>query len=116
MYFHGKGGVNLKGWGGLPNYAFHQYLVQRGYSILFVNWRGTHVAYGSEFERANYRDYGGGELDDVVTAGEFLAKEQGVDPKRIACWGWNWALTITWPSPSRCWNWWPHCHPASRQR
>jgi dipeptidyl aminopeptidase/acylaminoacyl peptidase len=87
MYFHGKGGINLKGWGGLPNYAFHQYLVQRGYSVLFVNWRGTHVGYGSEFERANYRDYGGGELDDVVSGAEFLIREAAVDPRRIACWG-----------------------------
>lgn len=87
MYFHGKGGINLKGWGGLPNYAFHQYLVQRGYAILFVNWRGTHVGYGAEFERANYQDYAGGELDDVVSGAEFLAREAGVDPRRIACWG-----------------------------
>jgi dipeptidyl aminopeptidase/acylaminoacyl peptidase len=87
LYFHGKGGINLKGWGGLSNYAFHQYLVQQGYAILFVNWRGTHVGYGSDFERANYRDYGGGELDDVVAGAEFLKREVGVDPARIACWG-----------------------------
>jgi dipeptidyl aminopeptidase/acylaminoacyl peptidase len=86
MYFHGKSNVNLKGWGGLPDYTFHQYLVARGYSILFVNWRGTHVAYGSAYEQANYRDYGGGELDDVVAAADML-KQQGADPKRIACWG-----------------------------
>jgi dipeptidyl aminopeptidase/acylaminoacyl peptidase len=87
MYFHGKGGINLKGWGGLPNYAFHQYLVQRGYAVLFVNWRGTHVGYGSEFERANFGDYGGGELEDVVAAAAYLAREAGADPRRIACWG-----------------------------
>ena len=87
MYFHGKGGINLKGWGGLTNYAFHQYLVQRGYAVLFVNWRGTHVGYGSEFERANYRDYAGGELDDVVAGAQYLSREAAVDPTRIACWG-----------------------------
>jgi dipeptidyl aminopeptidase/acylaminoacyl peptidase len=87
VYFHGKGGVNLKGWGGLPNYPFHQYLVQQGYAILFVNWRGTHVGYGNAFEQANYRDYAGGELDDVVAGAQFLQREVGVDPRRIACWG-----------------------------
>ena len=87
MYFHGKGGINLKGWGGLPYYAFHQYLVQQGYAVLFVNWRGTHVGYGAEFERANHGDYGGGELDDVVAGARFLASEAGVDLRRIACWG-----------------------------
>jgi dipeptidyl aminopeptidase/acylaminoacyl peptidase len=87
MYFHGKGGINLKGWGGLPDYAFHQYLVQRGYAILFVNWRGTHVGYGSAYEQANYRDYGGGELDDVVTGAQELQRDAGADPQRIACWG-----------------------------
>jgi dipeptidyl aminopeptidase/acylaminoacyl peptidase len=87
MYFHGKGGINLKGWGGLPNYAFHQRLVQQGYAVLFVNWRGTHVGYGAEFERANYQDYAGGELDDVVGGAEFLARDHNVDPRRVACWG-----------------------------
>ncbi len=87
MYFHGKGGINLKGWGGLPNYAFHQYLAQQGYAILFVNWRGTHVGYGSEFERANHADYGGGELDDVVSGADYLVRHAGADPRRIACWG-----------------------------
>jgi dipeptidyl aminopeptidase/acylaminoacyl peptidase len=87
LYFHGKSGINLKGWGGLPNYAFHQYLVQQGYAVMFVNWRGTHVGYGNEYERANYRDYAGGELDDVVAAAEVLKREAGADPKRIACWG-----------------------------
>ncbi len=87
LFFHGKGGINLKGWGGLRYYAFHQYLVQQGYSVLFINWRGTHIGYGADFERANYRDYAGGELDDVVAGAEFLDKEVGVDPTRIACWG-----------------------------
>jgi dipeptidyl aminopeptidase/acylaminoacyl peptidase len=87
MYFHGKGGINLKGWGGLPDYVFHQYLVRQGYAVLFVNWRGTHVGYGAAYEQANYRDYGGGELDDVVTGAQMLAKQAGADPKRIACWG-----------------------------
>jgi dipeptidyl aminopeptidase/acylaminoacyl peptidase len=87
LFFHGKGGINLKGWAGLNSYAFHQYLVQRGYVVLFVNWRGTHVGYGAEFERANFADYGGGELDDVIGGAEFLAREAGADPRRIACWG-----------------------------
>ena len=87
MFFHGKGGINLKGWGGLNSYAFHQYLVQRGYAVLFVNWRGTHVGYGSAFEQANFGDYAGGELDDVVSGAEYLAREAGVDAQRIACWG-----------------------------
>jgi dipeptidyl aminopeptidase/acylaminoacyl peptidase len=87
MYFHGKGGINLKGWGGLPDYAFHQYLVSKGYAVLFVNWRGTQVGYGSAYEQANYRDYGGGELQDVVTGAKWLQQQTGADPKRIACWG-----------------------------
>jgi DNA-binding response OmpR family regulator len=29
--------------------------------------------------------------------------------KPIACWGWSWAPTTTWPNPSRCWSWWPGC-------
>jgi dipeptidyl aminopeptidase/acylaminoacyl peptidase len=87
MYFHGKGGINLKGWGGLPDYVFHQYLVRQGYAVLFVNWRGTHVGYGAAYEQANFRDYGGGELDDVVTGGQMLARQAGADPKRVACWG-----------------------------
>ena len=100
LWFHGKGGINLEGWGGLPHYAFHQRLVKQGYSIVFVNWRGTHIGYGTEWERANYRDYAGGELDDVVGAAKFLEREVGVDPDRIGCWGGSYGgymtmLTIT---------------------
>ena len=87
LWFHGKGGINLEGWGGLPHYAFHQRLVQLGYSIVFVNWRGTHIGYGAEWERANYRDYAGGELDDAVAAADFLVHEAGVSAGRIGCWG-----------------------------
>ena len=106
LWFHGKGGINLKGWGGLPNYAFHQRLVQEGYSIVFVNWRGTHIGYGTEWERANYRDYAGGELDDVLGAAEFLEQEVGVDHERIGCWGGSYGgymtmLTIT-KAPDVC--------------
>lgn len=87
VFLHGKAGINLKGWDGLPFYAFHQLLVRQGYAVLFINWRGTYVGYGAEFERANYRDYGGGELEDVLAGAEYLAKQVGVDPARIACWG-----------------------------
>ena len=87
MYFHGKSGINLTAWGGLPDYAFHQYLVSQGYSIIFVNWRGTHVGYGDAYEQANYHDYGGGELDDVVAAKDVIVTQAGADPNRVACWG-----------------------------
>ena len=41
-----------------------QYVVNQGYLVIAPNFRGS-TGYGKEFMNANYRDEGGGDLNDV---------------------------------------------------
>jgi dipeptidyl aminopeptidase/acylaminoacyl peptidase len=60
-----------------------QYLVNQGYFVIAPNYRGS-TGYGKEFEDANRFDMGGGDLQDVVAAADWLTKTGYVDTKKIA--------------------------------
>jgi dipeptidyl aminopeptidase/acylaminoacyl peptidase len=71
----------------LPSWdAYAQFLALAGYTLLLPNIRGS-AGYGRAFEEANDRDWLGGDLQDVVRAGEVLAELDGVDPERLAVTG-----------------------------
>lgn len=57
-------------------------LVSRGYICIAPNVRGS-TGYGVEFQKANYQDLGGGDLQDEVYATKFLAATGYVNPKKI---------------------------------
>jgi dipeptidyl aminopeptidase/acylaminoacyl peptidase len=61
-------------------------LASRGYMCIAPNVRGS-TGYGMEFQRANYKDIGGGDLQDEVYAARFLADTGFVDPKKIGITG-----------------------------
>lgn len=63
-----------------------QYLANQGYFVIAPNYRGS-TGYGKEFEDANRFDMGGGDLQDVVAAADWLAKTGYVDAKKIAVLG-----------------------------
>jgi dipeptidyl aminopeptidase/acylaminoacyl peptidase len=63
-----------------------QYLVNQGFFVIAPNYRGS-SGYGKEFEDANRFDMGGGDLDDVVSAADWMAKTGYIDPKKIAVMG-----------------------------
>lgn len=65
---------------------FAQYLLAKGYTYLCPNYRGS-TGYGLEFERANYGDWGVGDLQDCLYAARYLHGIPGVDAKRIAIYG-----------------------------
>ena len=60
-----------------------QYLVNQGYFVIAPNYRGS-TGYGKEFEDADRFDMGGGDLQDVVAAADWLTKTGYVDGKKIA--------------------------------
>src|SRR5436189_309345 len=65
----------------------------RGYVVIAPEYRGS-VGYGQEFYDAI--DYGGKEVDDVVTAADVLTKKYpAVDPSRIGIMGWSHGGMIT---------------------
>jgi len=61
-------------------------LASRGYVCIAPNVRGS-TGYGMEFQRANYKDLGGGDLQDEVYAARFLAETGYVDPAKIGITG-----------------------------
>ena len=60
-----------------------QYLVNQGYFVIAPNYRGS-TGYGKEFEDANRYDMGGGDLEDVIEAAEWMKKTGFIDPKKVA--------------------------------
>ena len=61
-------------------------LVSRGYTCIEPNVRGS-TGYGLDFQKANYKDLGGGDLQDEVYATKFLADSGYVNPKKIGITG-----------------------------
>jgi dipeptidyl aminopeptidase/acylaminoacyl peptidase len=61
-------------------------LASRGYICIAPNVRGS-TGYGMTFQKANYQDLGGGDLQDEVYATKFLIATGYVDPKKIGITG-----------------------------
>jgi dipeptidyl aminopeptidase/acylaminoacyl peptidase len=57
-------------------------LASRGYVAIAPNVRGS-TGYGMAFQKANYQDLGGGDLQDEVYAAKFLVATGYVDEKKI---------------------------------
>lgn len=66
--------------------------VARGYVIICPEYRGS-TGYGADFYNAI--DYGGKELDDVVSAVDYLKTLPHVDPDRVGIMGWSHGGFIT---------------------
>ena len=75
---------------GMDDKAFDlytQFLVQQGYSVLQVNYRGS-TGRGRSFVRELYDDWGGAEQGDVATGAEFVLGEYDwLDSDRVAVFG-----------------------------
>ena len=65
---------------------FIQYIVNQGYLVIAPNYRGS-TGYGKEFIDANIGDAGGGDLNDVLDAAEWIKKSGFVDPKKLIVMG-----------------------------
>jgi dipeptidyl aminopeptidase/acylaminoacyl peptidase len=63
-----------------------QYLANQGFFVIAPNYRGS-TGYGKEFEDANRFDMGGGDLQDVISAAEWIKKTGFIDPKKVAVMG-----------------------------
>ena len=65
---------------------FIQHIVNQGYMVIAPNYRGG-TGYGKAFEDANLFDMGGGDLQDVLAAADFLKQTGFVDPKKLVAMG-----------------------------
>ncbi|HKM46812.1 MAG TPA: S9 family peptidase [Terriglobales bacterium] len=65
---------------------FVQYMVNQGYIVIAPNYRGSR-GYGKEFQQANLFDMGGGDLQDVLAAADWIRQTGYVDPKKLILMG-----------------------------
>ena len=63
-----------------------QFLVNRGYAVLQVNFRGS-TGYGRKFWEASFKEWGRTMQDDVTDGVKYAVAQGIADPKRIAIYG-----------------------------
>jgi dipeptidyl aminopeptidase/acylaminoacyl peptidase len=73
---------------------FIQYMANQGYIVIAPNYRGS-TGYGKEFQHANLFDMGGGDLQDVLAAAEWIQQTGYVDPKKIILMGGSYGGYLT---------------------
>lgn len=76
-------------------------LAAHGYFVFYPNPRGS-SGFGETFKRANVKDFGGGDLRDILAGVDHVVKTQPIDNDRVGLTGWSyggymtmWALTQT---------------------
>jgi dipeptidyl aminopeptidase/acylaminoacyl peptidase len=100
IFFHGGSRRQmLLGWHYMYYYAnaygMNQYLANRGYVVLSVNYRSG-IGYGLDFREAlEYGAAGASEYQDVVAAGKYMRARADVDPARVALWGGSYGGYLT---------------------
>jgi dipeptidyl aminopeptidase/acylaminoacyl peptidase len=82
-------------------FAFEGVLAARGYIVFEPNPRGSY-GQGEAFTRANVKDFGYGDLRDVLLGLDEVGRTIPVDPNKVGIFGWSyggymtmWALTQT---------------------
>jgi dipeptidyl aminopeptidase/acylaminoacyl peptidase len=82
-------------------YSFDAILANQGYFVFKPNPRGSY-GQGAAFTRANVKDFGYGDLRDILAGVDAVLKNAPIDPQRIGIEGWSyggymtmWALTQT---------------------
>ncbi len=69
-------------------------LCQQGYFVLLANPRGSY-GQGEKFTLANVRDFGGGDLRDILAGVDEAARTAPVDPQRVGITGWSYGGFMT---------------------
>ena len=76
-------------------------LPSQGYFVFLPNPRGS-FGFGEAFTRANVKDFGGGDLRDILSGVDEVLRVAPVDPDRLGITGWSyggymtmWAVTQT---------------------
>jgi dipeptidyl aminopeptidase/acylaminoacyl peptidase len=73
---------------------FVQYMVNQGYLVIAPNYRGS-TGYGKDFQQANLFDMGGGDLQDVLSAADWIKQTGYVDPKKLTLMGGSYGGYLT---------------------
>ncbi len=63
-----------------------QFLANRGYAVLQINFRGS-TGYGKEFFKLGFKEWGGKIQQDIKDGADWLLRQEIADPSRIAVYG-----------------------------
>jgi dipeptidyl aminopeptidase/acylaminoacyl peptidase len=69
-------------------------LSSHGYYVLLPNPRGSY-GQGEEFTRANVKDFGGGDLRDILAGIDAVIQKHPIDPERLGVTGWSYGGYMT---------------------
>jgi dipeptidyl aminopeptidase/acylaminoacyl peptidase len=69
-------------------------LSSRGYYVLLPNPRGSY-GQGEDFARANVKDFGHGDLRDIMAGVDATIKKYPIDPERLGVTGWSYGGYMT---------------------
>ena len=69
-------------------------LSSRGYYVLLPNPRGSY-GQGEQFTRANVKDFGGGDLRDILAGVDAAIAKYPIDPARLGVTGWSYGGYMT---------------------
>jgi dipeptidyl aminopeptidase/acylaminoacyl peptidase len=84
---------------------FVQYMANQGYIVIAPNYRGS-TGYGKEFQQANLFDMGGGDLQDVLAAADWIQQTGYVDPKKLILMGGSYGGYLTMMGVSKAADMW----------
>lgn len=85
--------------------AFYQYLLARGIAVLAPNIRGS-TGYGITYQKLIYRDWGGGELEDIRAAAEWLRAQGWADAGHLGIYGGSFGGFATLSAVTRLPDYW----------
>lgn len=71
-----------------------QIFLDQGFGYCAANYRGS-TGFGKDFERAIYGNPGNLEVEDVVSARNWLVKNGKADPAKVIVFGWSWGGYVT---------------------
>ena len=97
VFVHGAGYLqNAHKWWStyFREYMFHNLLVDKGYTVLDIDYRGS-AGYGRDVRTGIYRYMGGKDLTDHLDGAKLLTEKYGVSPQRIGIYGGSYGGFIT---------------------
>ncbi|MEM6379926.1 MAG: S9 family peptidase, partial [Bacteroidota bacterium] len=90
----GPAGVFTKGFTGAPSIYLTQYFAEQGFFVLRPNPRGS-TGYGKEFRYANFKDWGYGDYEDLMSGMDKLIADGKVDEEKQVAMGWSYGGYMT---------------------
>ncbi|HYS55168.1 MAG TPA: S9 family peptidase [Thermoanaerobaculia bacterium] len=90
----GPAGVFRQSFVGNPSPFPAAVFASDGYAVLRANPRGS-SGYGRKFRYANYKDWGGGDFNDLMTGVDDVIKSGLADPDRLGVMGWSYGGFMT---------------------